>query len=123
MKKLILLSACLLMFGFLIMSYERAKKETGFNPAFSKIRVYNTAENTSWRLNLTDSLRLSPFGQPFETQPCVFVDPGKSFQEFVGIGGALTDASAETFAKIPPDKQQEILQSYFDKEKGIGYSI
>ncbi len=39
-------------------------------------------------------------GQPVETQICVFVDPTKQFQEYFGIGAALTDASAETFAKV-----------------------
>jgi glucosylceramidase len=51
------------------------------------------------------------------------VDPLQQFQTFVGIGGALTDASAETFAKLPKLKQTEFLQAYFDREKGIGYTI
>jgi glucosylceramidase len=123
MKKWLALSALLLLFAFPFMSYDGAHPGTNANPPVTKVRVYSTAENTSMRLTLTDSFNLSPFGQPLETQPCVFVDPGKSFQEFVGIGGALTDASAETFSKIPAEKQQEFLQSYFDKEKGIGYSI
>src|SRR4029079_9654038 len=62
-------------------------------------------------------------GQPLETQVCVFVDPAKTFQTILGIGGALTDASAETFAKLPKDKQQEILNAYFDTGKGIGYTL
>src|SRR5437764_13930564 len=62
-------------------------------------------------------------GQPLETQVCVFVDPTKTFQTILGIGGALTDAAAETFAKLPGDKQQEILDAYFDTSKGIGYTL
>jgi glucosylceramidase len=58
-----------------------------------------------------------------ETQPSIFVDPSHTFQTFLGIGGALTDAAAETFAKLPADKQAEVLQDYYDREKGIGYSI
>jgi len=87
------------------------------------IIVYTTADNTSLRLTATDTLSLSPFGQPLETQPCVFVDPAMTFQTFVGVGGALTDASAETFAKLSRDKQKEILEKYFDPQKGIGYSL
>jgi len=85
--------------------------------------VYTTAENTDLRLSLTDELRLSPFGQPLETQPCVFIDPTKTFQSFIGVGGAMTDASAETFAKVSPEKQKEILEKYFDPQKGIGYTL
>lgn len=87
------------------------------------VTVYTTADSTQFRLSKTEQLTFSPFGQPFETQACVFVDPRKQFQTFVGIGGALTDASAETFAKLPTARQTEFLQAYFDREKGIGYTI
>ena len=51
------------------------------------------------------------------------MNPNKRFQEFLGIGGAITDASAEVFAILSPDKQQELLTAYYDKDKGIGYSL
>jgi glucosylceramidase len=51
------------------------------------------------------------------------VNPKKSFQSFLGIGGAITDASAEVFAQLPPEKQQEFLTAYYDPEQGIGYSL
>ena len=41
----------------------------------------------------------------------------------MGIGGAITDASAEVFAKMSKNKQEEFLNAYFSKEKGIGYSL
>ena len=88
-----------------------------------KVVVYTTADNTKLRISVTDTVSFVAFGQPLETQPCVFVDPTKRFQTFVGIGGAITDASAETFAKLSKDKQQEILQQYYDVKKGIGYSL
>lgn len=91
--------------------------------AHKMVKVYTTADSTHFRLTATDNLVLEPFGQPFENQACVFVDPQRQFQTFLGIGGALTDASAETFAKLPAAKQAELLQAYFDPEKGIGYTI
>lgn len=87
------------------------------------VTVYTTAENTTNLLTQTETLTFSPFGQPFENQPCVFVDPSETFQTFLGIGGALTDASAETFAKLPADKQKELLTAYFDPNKGLGYTV
>src|SRR5487761_2458422 len=72
------------------------------------------------RLAMTNRYKM---GQPLETQPCVFIDPSKTFQTFIGIGGALTDAAAETYARLPRDKQQEIMQAYFDPVKGIGYTL
>ncbi|MBA2501209.1 MAG: glycosyl hydrolase, partial [Chitinophagaceae bacterium] len=62
-------------------------------------------------------------GQPTEGQIAVFVDPTKTFQTFFGIGAALTDASAETFYKLPVEAQQQFLEAHFDKEKGIGYTV
>ncbi|OYY03010.1 MAG: hypothetical protein B7Y76_04515, partial [Sphingobacteriia bacterium 35-40-5] len=79
----------------------------------AQVTVYTTAENSSLRLTKTATLQFSPYGQPFETEPAVFVDPNKSFQTFVGIGGALTDASAETFAKLPKNKQAELLDKLY----------
>ncbi len=88
-----------------------------------KVAVYTTADTADYRLTMTDTLSFTKMGQPFETQICVFVDPDKTYQTFFGVGAALTDASAETFAKLPKEKQDEFLQAHFDKEKGIGYTI
>ncbi|MFZ4059024.1 MAG: glycoside hydrolase family 30 protein [Ferruginibacter sp.] len=87
------------------------------------VTVYTTADSSTLRLAATDTLTFKAMGQPFETQTCVFVDPSKTFQTFLGIGGALTDASAETFAKLPADKQQEFLKAYYDAKTGIGYTL
>jgi len=88
-----------------------------------QVAVYTTADKTNYRLSATETLTFKHMGQPLETQICVFVDPSKRAQTILGIGGALTDASAETFAKLPPAKQREILDAYFDVNKGIGYTI
>jgi glucosylceramidase len=88
-----------------------------------KILVYTTARDTNHRIALTDTLNFRQMGQPVETQTCVFVDPLRKLEAFIGIGGALTDAAAETFAKLPAGKQQELLDAYFDPVKGIGYTL
>jgi glucosylceramidase len=88
-----------------------------------KVTIYTTALNTDYRITQTEVLSFKDFGQPFETQPCVFIDPSRSFQTLLGIGGAITDASAETFAKLPKGKQEELLRAYYDPEKGIGYTL
>ena len=94
-----------------------------YNAAGKKIVVYTTAEGTSYRISPTDTLGFKHMGQPFETQVCVFADPSKTFQTVLGIGGALTDASAETFYKLPADKQKELLRAYYDVNNGIGYTL
>jgi glucosylceramidase len=88
-----------------------------------QVAVYTTADNSNHRLAATDTVAFKHLGQPLETQICVFVDPARRFQTMLGIGGALTDAAAETFAKLPAAKQQEILRAYFDVKDGIGYTL
>jgi len=87
------------------------------------VTIYTTAEKTDYRITKTGTSGFADFGQPSEGQVCVFVDPTHSFQTIVGIGGALTDASAETFAKLPPAVQKSFLTAYYDKDNGIGYTL
>jgi glucosylceramidase len=122
MRKLMLLSGLSLLY---VTQTLTAGNGTGSAtpPKGKKIVVYTTAENTKLRISQTETIQFVDFGQPKETQPCVFIDPSKTFQTLVGIGGALTDASAETYAKLPKDKQQEFMQQYYDVNKGIGYTL
>lgn len=88
-----------------------------------KAQVFVTAKDTTLRLAKTSEISFEDFGQPLETQVCVFVDPRQTFQTYIGVGGALTDASAEVFAKLPETTQKEFLTAYYDREKGIGYNF
>lgn len=121
--KTIITAAIILLLSNGVQSQKKTIAKTKDFTAGKKIIVYTTAENTGYRLTATDTLQFTYMGQPKETQPCVFVDPSKTFQTFIGIGGALTDASAETFAMLPKEKQKEILQAYYDPKKGIGYTL
>ncbi|MGB5418125.1 glycoside hydrolase family 30 protein [Algibacter sp.] len=87
-----------------------------------KVEVFTTAEDTDLRLAKTNEIVFNTTNQPTEAEVSVFVNPNKTFQKFMGIGGAITDASAEVFAKLSPEKQEELLQSYFSKE-GISYNV
>jgi len=93
------------------------------NREIKKGIVITTAKETDLRLKESQQITFKPYAQPVETEVTVFIDPLKTFQEIVGIGGALTDASAETFAKLPHAKQQELLRAYYDAEEGIAYSL
>lgn len=88
-----------------------------------KAEVYLTAKDTDHRLSKRGSISFFGFPQPDEASAAIMVDPNKTFQVIEGFGGALTDASAETFAKLPGSKQEELLEAYFDPEIGIGYSL
>ncbi len=94
-----------------------------FSTEGKKVIAYTTADSTTLRLTASDTVEFKAKAQPFENEVIVFVDPSKTFQTYFGIGAALTDASAETFYKLPKEKQDEFLKAYFDKENGIGYNV
>jgi glucosylceramidase len=91
--------------------------------AQKKATVFTTAHKTDLRIAKSGELSFQELKQPLESEPCVFVDASRTFQTMLGFGGAITDASAETFAKLPADKQQELLKAYYDKDNGIAYAI
>lgn len=111
--------------GLLLVSYAGYAKGPGTGDTLSRktVTVYTTAAKTALRMSATDKVSFSPAKQPLETEVCIFVDPAKSFQTMTGIGGALTDAAAEVFAKLPKEKQAELLKAYFDPVNGIGYTL
>jgi glucosylceramidase len=100
-----------------------AQKAQSYSVANKSVKVYVTAKATGDRLKQTATLTFTSSPQPVETEVAIFVDPSKTFQTMLGIGGALTDAAAEIFYKLPKDKQKEFLTAYFDKDKGIGYTL
>ncbi|NEW80255.1 MAG: glycosyl hydrolase [Gelidibacter sp.] len=85
--------------------------------------VYTSAHSTNLKLTLTDSLVFNDFKQPLETESAILVDPSKEFQTFLGIGAALTDASAETFYKLSKENQDRFMEAYYSVDKGIGYTL
>lgn len=94
------------------------------DPAGVRPVIYTTAKSTDQRLAKTPAVNgFQPMAQPKETQVCIFVDPLKSFQTITGIGGAITDAAAETFAKLSVDKQKELLEAYYTAGEGIGFTL
>ena len=85
--------------------------------------VYTTADSTNLRLTPSDTLTFQQSAPTTEAEIYVFVDPRRTFQTMIGIGGALTDAAAETFAKIPAERQAQLLNAYYSPERGIGYTL
>ena len=120
MKKILsilLLNACV------FLANAQVKTTQPYSAKNKSVVVFTTAQNTDYRITQTAILTFKPHAQPLETEACIFVDPAKTFQSVLGIGGALTDASAETFYKLPKAKQDEILNAYYNKSNGIGYTL
>lgn len=85
-------------------------------------RLFLTAKDTPDRCTAKGNLVFGPVAQPDEHSHSVLVDPTVRFQTIEGIGGALTDAAAETFYKLPEAKRQEFLRATYSDE-GLNYSL
>ncbi len=86
------------------------------------VQVISTVKDKPLRLTEGNELVLMPAKQPLETEVALFVNPNKKFQSFMGIGGAITDASAEVFSLLSPPVQSQFMNAYFG-EGGINYNI
>ena len=101
---------------------------TAFSQNYWKNSTKKTAKviltNAATKEKLQDKglVKFEKMAQPKETDACIFVDPDFKYQKLIGIGGAITDASAETLYKMPKAKQKEILEAYYGKN-GLGYTI
>ena len=66
---------------------------------------------------------LAPLNEPDEDIPTIIIDDKKTFQTIIGFGGAFTDASADVFAKLSKDAQEQFLKTSFDPVAGNGYTL
>lgn len=123
MKKNIVVIAYIFLFN--VFSCQTNKEEVAmkYTDDVKSAALYYTASGTDMRLSPSAQLQFEEAVQPMESEVAVFVNPQKQFQSFLGIGGAITDASAEVFAKLSAAKQQEFLEAYYSPEKGIGYTL
>ena len=86
-------------------------------------KQYTTSMAGNLRLSFVGEFKFMSHKQPIETETSIFINQKNKFQTLLGIGGALTDASAETFYKMPAAKQKEFMKSYYDSKDGIGYTL
>jgi len=106
-----------------LLSYIQSTVAVGQVHQYSNARVYVTAEDSDDRLTQKELVTFIPLVQPDEVFPTIILDVNKTFQTIEGFGGSFTDASAETFYKLPSEKQQEIITACFDPERGNGYTL
>jgi glucosylceramidase len=56
-------------------------------------------------------------------RPVIAVNTGVEHQEFMGFGGAFTEAAAYTLSEAPEAVREEALKAYFSKDEGLGYVL
>ena len=55
--------------------------------------------------------------------PTIAVDDTVLYQEIVGFGAAITDASALNINRLAPERREALLRDLFDADSGIGLSF
>ena len=115
---------CLILLGFISKdTFGQSRVQLNSKENRDSVLVYSTAKDTDLRLTLISKPTFISAIQQLETEVSIFVNPNKTFQTFFGIGGAITDASAEVFSSLSSLKQEELLNAYYSLENGIGYSL
>lgn len=94
-----------------------------FSTQNKTIKVFSTYRAGHTPMEYKATLKFEAKEQPNEKEIVVFVNPDKRYQTLLGIGGAITDASAETFAQMSANQQSQFMAAYYDKYQGIGYSL
>jgi glucosylceramidase len=111
----------LLVIGFSICVF--SNQAAGQSKNYQEAQVFMTAKSTSQLLADRGFRAFEPLEQPDENYPTIMIDVDKTFQTIEGFGGAFTDASAITFAKLSKEKQEEFLKACFDPNEGNGYNF
>ncbi len=91
------------------------------NESRNKIKVVQTAKETGDKLTPKPDLQfqVGPSGKT----TVIEINNQKKYQEILGFGGAFTEATAFTIAKMSPEKQAEMMNAYFHPEQGLKYSL
>lgn len=93
-------------------------------------RAEQTADQARWWLTTADAnhklaeQRPLPVAVTGAAGTAITIDPSRKYQEIVGFGAAMTDASAELLSQLPEDKRQSVMAELFGTANdGIGLSF
>jgi glucosylceramidase len=120
-KRYALRAACAL--ALTMMGAAATGAATGAEAAGGGWQVVTTAQGGAQRFAVQTLGAPQPAGQPMETETAVFVDTRQQYQALFGFGGAVTDATAEVYARLTPGARDAFLKAYFDPREGLGYSV
>lgn len=85
-----------------------------------QLQVITTSKYTDERL--ADKGFIS-FEKDKTTNIDIEIDIDKKYQTVLGFGGAITEAAAYTLSKMSEDKRNEVIESYYNCETGLGYNL
>ena len=51
------------------------------------------------------------------------IDLSTRYQRLLGFGGAITESSTSVLSRLSPQLQEQVVQAYYDRETGHGYTL
>src|SRR6476661_5716091 len=91
--------------------------------AETSVQVWLTTGDQRSLLASQPQLQLVPDAGPL-TGAIIDVDPGRTYQEMIGFGAAMTDASAWLMQnRMSADDREALLRDLFARDSGIGMSF
>lgn len=91
------------------------------SPNYGKAEVYVTSQNGGLYNQRMSDLYFTK-ADPDIKDNYIKVYPDIKRQEYIGIGGAITESTAYNISKLSPEKQEEIYRAYYSEE-GSHYSV
>lgn len=86
------------------------------------VSVYKTCARTGDFLSEKKPMKFRDGGSLPEAEVINIYDDAK-YQRIFGFGGAFTEAAAYNYSMMSEQTKQELIDAYFDSEKGIGYTL
>ena len=86
------------------------------------VQIITSSQTGGLRLNSTGTIPFKASRQPTESELSIIVNPQRRGQKILGIGSAITDASAEVFGKLSSERQEAFLEAVYGKG-GIASSL
>lgn len=77
-----------------------------------ELRLYQTTASKDFREITTSGFTI----HSYPAAPALDVDKAKPMHEFLGLGGAMTDASAWILANMPKEKREKLMKELFTPE-------
>nr|WP_093073037.1 glycoside hydrolase family 30 protein [Salisediminibacterium haloalkalitolerans] len=87
------------------------------------MQIVQTSKSSNDKWAAKEPLALKEKTAATDKQPSVQIDSTKEYQQWLGFGGAFTEAAAYTLAQVSDANRSEAIHAYFDKTDGLGYNL
>ncbi len=112
----------------LVLAVDSALAQTNQSEATStsdKVSFILSTEDRKAELAEQPAIKLLPIESATRdlSLPVIEIDPTRTGQKLLGLGGSLDHASCFNLSKPPKEKRDEIIAKYVDPQVGIGMNL